>query len=91
MFSCAGKRCGVVGPGRDHKSEAIRGLIRIAFWEGLVLVVVIASYFATGSIAVLIAGLVASAALFAPMFLRWAKEHGKAAILKPNSVEEKQG
>ncbi len=75
----------------DHKQKAATGaLIKIALWEGLVLIIVVASYFATGSIAVLIAGVVASAALFAPMLLRWTKEHGAVAP-KPNSIEEKQG
>lgn len=73
------------------KSRAVSALIKIAIWEGLVLVAVVASYVATGSIAVLIAGLVASMALFAPMFLRWFRDHGTATKAKPNSIEEKQG
>lgn len=75
-----------------HKrKDAVNALIKIAIWEGLVLVAVVASYFATGSVAVLIAGVVASAALFAPMFLRWFREYGSAMKAKPNSIEEKQG
>ncbi len=73
------------------RKEAIKALMTIAVWEGLVLVVVVGSYFATGSIAVLIGGIVASMALFAPMFLRWTREHGRALKAKPNSIEESQG
>jgi len=73
------------------KSAAIKALLTILVWEGLVLAVVIASYFATGSITVLVGGVVAAAALFTPMLLRWTREHRDALKAKPNSIEESQG
>ena len=73
------------------KTNAIRALITIAVWEGLVLVAVVGPYFVTNSVPVLIAGLAASMALFAPMFLRWAKAHGAALKPKPNSDEAADG
>ena len=73
------------------RKTAIRALIRIALWEGAVLVAVVAAYFMTNSVAVLVGGVLASAALFTPMFLRWLREHGRAMKPKPNSIEESQG
>ncbi len=78
-------------PHDRRKSEAISALIKIAVWEGLVLIVVVASFFATGSVAVLVAGVIASTALFAPMFLRWMREHSGALRAKPSSVEGGDG
>ncbi len=71
----------------SRKKEAIKAVLTIVVWEGLVLVVVVGAYFATGSIGVLVAGVLASTALFAPMFLRWVRDHGAAMKAKPNSVE----
>lgn len=62
----------------QKKQAAISALIKIAIWEGVVLIAVVASYFMTGSMWVLMAGLFASMALFAPMFLNWFKEHKDA-------------
>lgn len=45
--------------GGEHKRKtAVNALLKIALWEGLVLIAVVASYIATGSLAVLIAGIV---------------------------------
>lgn len=78
-------------PQDSKKPEAVRALIRIVVLEGVVLALVVASYFMTGSIAMLLAGLAASMLLFGPMFLRWVKDHGTAMKAKPNSIEESQG
>lgn len=71
--------------GRDQKrQEAIKALINIALLEGAVLIVVVASYMMTRSLIVLIAGLIGSTLIFAPMFLRWAQARQDTA--KPNSA-----
>lgn len=81
----------MIDPAEHQRKAAVSALIQIALWEGLVLIAVVVSYFATGSLAVLIAGIVASAALFTPMLLRWMRDHRGAMTAKPNSIEEKQG
>ena len=75
----------------QKRKAAISALIRIAILEGVVLMLVIASYLMTGALWVLFVGIAGSMAIFAPMFISWAKEHGTTMKTKPNSIEESQG
>ena len=75
----------------QKRKAAVSALIRIAILEGVVLMLVIASYLMTGALWVLFVGIGGSMAIFAPMFISWAKEHGTAMKTKPNSIEESQG
>lgn len=72
----------------DKKREAMRGLINIALFEGMVLMAVIGVYFYTQNIVHLVGGVIGSSLIFAPMFVRWFREHGAAMKAKPNSVGE---
>lgn len=78
-------------PEDPARKDAVNGLLRIAMWEGVVLVAVVASYFATGKIWVLLAGVAASMALFTPMFMTWVREHSAALRSKPNSIGDGDG
>lgn len=70
----------------QKRKDAIRSLINIAMFEGVVLVGVIGVYLATDNITYLIGGVIGSTIIFAPMFLRWFKDHGRALKAKPNSA-----
>ncbi|WP_375202411.1 hypothetical protein [Hyphococcus sp.] len=65
------------------KRTAVKGLINIALMEGAVLLLVLGAYFYTGNLSILIGGIAGTAIIFAPMFLRWAKEHGSKLKAKP--------
>lgn len=78
-------------PSAAKRREAVQALAKIALVEGVVLVAVVAAYFWTGEVWVLFAGFAASMALFAPMFLRWTREHRDALKAKPISVEQGDG
>ncbi len=71
------------------RKRAISAILKLALWEGAVLAAVVVSFFLTGSVTVLVVGVVASTALFAPLFLRWFKEH-KGAMAGPSKLEENQ-
>ena len=71
----------------QKRKDAIRGLINIALFEGVVLVAVVGVYFYTNNIVHLVGGVVGSTLIFGPMFLRWFKDHGRAMKAKPNSTE----
>ena len=71
----------------DKKRDAVKGLINIALFEGVVLIAVVAVYLHTQNIVHLIGGVVGSSLIFAPMIVRWFHNHGAAMKAKPNSVE----
>jgi len=71
----------------QKRKDAIKGLINIAIIEGFVLMAVVGVYLYTGNITYLVGGIIGSALIFAPMFLRWARAHGGAMKAKPNSDE----
>ncbi len=73
----------------QKRRDAIKGLINIAILEGFVLVLVIAVYLTTSSVFYLIAGIMGSTLIFAPLMLRWLRAHGDAMTAKPNSDDNK--
>ncbi len=75
----------------QKRKDAMNARVRIAVLEGVVLMLVIAAFVMTGSIPALLAGVAVSAAVFAPMFLRWMKEHGPALKAVSHSTNEGQG
>ena len=77
----------MTSPEQEKKQAAIKALINIAILEGFVLIAVVAVYFYTGEITYLIGGMIGSALIFGPMFLRWAREHKSALAGKPNSAK----
>lgn len=73
--------------GDQKRKEAIRALTNLALLEGMALFVVVALYLVAGELVYLIGGVVASALIFAPLFVRWLKAHG-AAFRSPNGARE---
>lgn len=72
-----------------ERKQAIKALINIAIIEGFVLAAVVGVYLYTGNIVHLVGGVVGSALIFGPMFLRWFKEHGQALKTGPASDERR--
>ena len=70
-------------PDDIKRKEAIKGLMNIALFEGLVLMAVVGIYLRTNNTGHLIGGLVGTIICFAPVTLRWVKEHGEALKAKP--------
>lgn len=62
-------------PDPYKRKEALRALLNIVMLEGVVLLIVVAVYLATWNLTYLIGGVVASSLIFAPLLLRWMKEH----------------
>ena len=75
-------------PNDNKKQEAVNALIKIAAFEGVLLVAVVAIYLATNEMKYLIGGFVGVFLISGPMFFRWFNEHGKTmSASKLNSVE----
>ena len=72
-------------PDDINRREAMRGLMNLALLEGAVLIAVVGIYFYTQNLTHLIGGVVGTAIIFGPLFLRWFNAHGKALKAKPNS------
>jgi len=72
-----------MNPVDDKKrKDEIKGLINIAIAEGFVLMAVVGVYLYTGKLIHLAGGVIGSTLIFAPMFLRWHKEHAQALKTK---------
>jgi hypothetical protein len=71
--------------------EAVRALLKLVLWEGAVLVALVASFFMTGSVTLLLIGVVASMVIFAPLFLRWFNEHNGAMSGPPEPEGDERG
>ncbi|MHA7872344.1 MAG: hypothetical protein ACX939_08345 [Hyphococcus sp.] len=71
----------------QKRQEALRGLLNIALFEGVVLAVVVVVYVYTNNLVHLVGGVIGSTLIFGPMFWRWFREHGDAMKAKPNSAE----
>jgi len=67
-----------VNPDDLKRKEAVRALINLALLEGMLIFVVIAVYLYTNSIAYLIGGVIATSFIFAPLILRWMRDHAPA-------------
>lgn len=67
-----------MNPDDLKRKEAVRALINLALLEGMLIFVVIAVYLYTNSIAYLIGGVVATSFIFAPLILRWVRDHAPA-------------
>ncbi|GJL93545.1 hypothetical protein [Hyphococcus sp.] len=76
-------------PEDNKRNEAIKGLINIALFEGFVLLAVVGIYLKTNNLTHLIGGVVATIICFAPVTLRWVREHGDA--LKATPGEDSHG
>ncbi|MBT8472016.1 MAG: hypothetical protein HKN14_10725 [Marinicaulis sp.] len=74
-------------PDDYKKQEAVNALIKIAVFEGLLLIGVVGVYFATQKLNYLFFGLAGVFLISGPLFFRWFNEHGKAInSSKPNSA-----
>ncbi len=71
------------------RKDAMKGLINIALMEGAVLMLVVGAYLYTEDLNILIGGIIGTAIIFAPMFLRWFKTH--AGALKSRTGEGGHG
>ena len=64
------------------RKDAVKGLINIALMEGAMLMLVVGAYLYTDDLTILIGGVLGTAIIFGPMFLRWFKQHGNAMKAK---------
>ena len=68
----------------DHKmKEAVSALIKIAVFEALLFLAVVAVYLKTNQLVHLISGIIGVFVISGPMFLRWFKAHAEALKAKP--------
>lgn len=72
----------------DKRKEAIEALRNLAIFEAFFLIAVTGVYLYTSSMTYLVGGLVGTVAIFAPLWLRWVREHAKALQQNPNTDEE---
>ncbi|WP_375206623.1 hypothetical protein [Hyphococcus sp.] len=70
-------------PEDTKRKEAMKGLINIALMEGAMLLLVVGAYLYTDDLNILIGGVVGTAIIFGPLFVRWFKEHGATMKAKP--------
>jgi hypothetical protein len=70
----------VSGPPVDpqKRRDAVKALVNLVLLESMLLAVVVGVYLYTDKLAYLIGGVIGSALIFTPAFIRWAKEHGTA-------------
>lgn len=59
----------------QRRKEAARALLNIALLEGVLLFLVAAVYLYTKELIHLAGGVVATSLIFAPVMLRWARDH----------------
>lgn len=62
----------------QRRKEAARALLNIAMLEGVLLFLVVAIYLYTKELIHLVGGVVAASLIFAPVMLRWARDHAPA-------------
>ncbi len=76
-------------PDDIKRKEAIKGLMNIAMIEGLMLMAVVGIYLKTNNTGLLISGLVGTIICFAPVTLRWVREHGEELKANPGEGDGK--
>lgn len=62
-------------PDPYKRKEALRALLNLALLEGMLIFMVIAFYLYSGEIVHLFIGVAATFVIFAPLLLRWVRDH----------------